>query len=915
MHALRLLLLSAACSSGLATVTWLTNATNSASPWTGPPFITQCTDVSYLSHLIGTEVQGVTQGNQANMMYSPIQGGWTPNPVSGKPAYFATYLAIEAVVGFYDWTAGSGTTMIISAWIKWTGTAATATYAPIMQLGYTDGTATTAATYTGLQLFAAGTATANVMNLCVMFNAVNNPMTCGGSGRYISTTAIATWPSPKSTTGWTHITWVASPNAYGNRAVSVYQLYVNGELVQTQNTLPPTGTGIPQFSSVYKPTYKANSYNGAYIMNTLGFNFGMSATGSIFANQMWVGDLAVSNADADWINNPQLASAVGSYYGTACIASLYDTFPRVTPYSRRYISYNYPSNLTDTALAMPASAFTKSATTDSVPVTGILTPASCVNGSLGTPLTTPACGYGFILGARTSSSLQLGPAQDWGLLQSSMNTGYYNGGDSVVYENTPCTGFTVSTWVYRTGVAQQGYATRLFGVTPTAQYVVPNSYERASYTVSLSNQNTYAPLAATAANSAAGPVVLLSWPGCSQAYFYPPLLSASLSIRGPHLIVVAFHSTSPVIVSVDGVQYAYQYSNYWGSGGGACDLAYGTWPASLPSSIASAGHYYGFAGVGAEPGAWNIIDTTLHCRQVALSEVQAMLSGTSHQGAWPVPPPPPYLAPPMTVTSRFAACSTLPPIHRYGSAIANPFDGGVMRDFGMSDTNTWSAWPGMLVRLVQSTPQWLANASIISFTAGTGVPNGLLSNAYRVDFGARYFYGTGLTIGFLVSGGIECTPTIALNSYAPYGIPSAMTYFDFGGYSMYTIAQNCTAGTTAVGVPNVVTRVTNPFGASSSFSGLGTNTYSPLQPQQMDRYTFVVFSTTGTTVYVNGIPWASFPSVVYDTGVVPFLSRNTRFFGGNLVATSMTIHDLQIYQRALSPADVAALSKGVSSAC
>jgi len=101
--------------------------------------------------------------------------------------------------------------------------------------------------------------------------------------------------------------------------------------------------------------------------------------------------------------------------------------------------------------------------------------------------------------------------------------------------------------------------------------------------------------------------------------------------------------------------------------------------------------------------------------------------------------------------------------------------------------------------------------------------------------------------------------------------------------------------------------------------GAGTQR-SPLTPNINGLYTFVTISATGAKVYVNGVPWASFPSVQWgvmdkDASGNFYVPGGFRFYGGNLATTNIAIHDLQFYDYVLTPSQVHALSRGNTAAC
>lgn len=633
----------------------------------------------------------------------------------------------------------------------------------------------------------------------------------------------------------------------------------------------------------------------------------------------WAGYLNVNTA---WAGNPAIeyAGATGAYYGTPC-TSLYDTYSRPTPFNARYISYTYPSvwspllqrylaNATSTTLALPAASFASSYDGPLPPAAGSLAPAACALAAMqiASPLT--ACGHGFVMNALTSY-LQIGTPRDWGYMGGLLTTWYASPGQATGSSATT-PGFSVNTWVYRTGWAAgaPGATTRIFAIAASAAVATASDYTISLYETSPSNGvpgNSYQ-------------VVMLQWPGCSGAFFYPPRYGSTLNVRGPHMVTVAYAVTSHVTVYVDSVQYAYRVSSGTPPNGG-CDLAYSMWPRHLENSIAFAGS----TAAAPEAGAFNLVETTLYAYALDQSTVVAALAGSAHQGAWPAPPPPPYAAPPSTLNSRMAACS---PIHRYGSGIPYPFEGGALRDFG--DHAQSDPWPGNW--LYAASPSVALPATVVGpssvYLWASNQP--LISIASRVDFGVQRLTGSGLTIGFLVSSNAAaCTGGAAMDSYpaaVTAGIPSVISYFDIGGYSMFSAFPTgsnggCVAATGTLAtnsglssnMPSVTTQITTPAGVTSSFTGLGTP-YSPLVPQIIDRYTFVSFSSEGTSIYVDGRPWAVFPMLRYRQQDHT-TSWSTRFFGGNMLATSMTINDLQIYDVALTGSQISALSRGVETEC
>lgn len=112
----------------------------------------------------------------------------------------------------------------------------------------------------------------------------------------------------------------------------------------------------------------------------------------------------------------------------------------------------------------------------------------------------------------------------------------------------------------------------------------------------------------------------------------------------------------------------------------------------------------------------------------------------------------------------------------------------------------------------------------------------------------------------------------------------------------------------------------SPGGASGVAMGDGS-TRSPLVPSEPGFYTFVSIGAGGTTVYVAGLPWATFPGVAWGDlppaapGASQTAPVSLRFFGGNLASRWVAIADLQVYDHAMSAGAIAGLSRGVSFVC
>lgn len=232
-------------------VAFLTNATNPLSAWTGPPYTSSCSDATASVDFIANEAPGSTAALRNNMTYSVTQGGWTPT-------------GVNAFLGLTEYTDLSNSPgVIISAWVKVAQATYTGVFYPVMNLGYSDKGGT------GLQLYAM--VAPQQLFLCVMYNATapfNRGCNNGGAGaRYMAGMPILAWPSPKSTTQWVHLTWAASIV----NAVSVYQLYMNGEVVLMQNTAAGP-LGLPYFATAYAPTSTRRA--------PIGFAFGSTTPGA-----------------------------------------------------------------------------------------------------------------------------------------------------------------------------------------------------------------------------------------------------------------------------------------------------------------------------------------------------------------------------------------------------------------------------------------------------------------------------------------------------------------------------------------------------------------------------------------------------------------------------------------------------------
>lgn len=461
------------------------------------------------------------------------------------------------------------------------------------------------------------------------------------------------------------------------------------------------------------------------------------------------------------------------------------------------------------------------------------------------------------------------------------------------------TGFTVGFWVQRTTAATVASVT-----TQLAQFVasVGSVNAQSGFSVAIRSSTT------TLGNS-----IYVSWPGCGFAssatpgavFVSPSVTGTTLGTAGSgmHHIVVSFSSTLHLRVYVDGVEWVYEqvFNNAVFS---SCTLGNSEWPYSF---ITSASYIGGWNGTTETTPTYALTSVDIWNRQLSASEVMQMSGGSVYPIAGTPPPPPPYLAPISTLQGRLTACGGVGPTHRYGSVGAYPFVNGLATDYGtqVAAGSPWNA-PYTSSNALPTTP---SSGNLLTISMATG---SLYTNNAGLDFGTRTWSSTtGITIMWMTTNTLgQCSSTQTQTSNNTYVAATSLTYFDFGGYSLY-VNGTCSPGLVTLG--GTITTMTGPF-SYGTYAGPGTYR-SPVVPALDAKYTAVVISTTGTSVYVNGYLWATFPTVTWTAG---FLSQNTRFFGGNMLvtsATALTIHDLQIYEYPLTNTAVVALANGRSSAC
>ena len=407
-------------------------------------------------------------------------------------------------------------------------------------------------------------------------------------------------------------------------------------------------------------------------------------------------------------------------------------------------------------------------------------------------------------------------------------------------------------------------------------------------------------LAGTGTN---GNQLQVSWPGCGNSTTFGVTFGSqsgntlglpggnfnTTTAGGLHSIIVIFSSFNHVRVYVDGLEW-YYVSTIAAATTNYCSLADSVWPSTFKTS----GTFIGGYPTTETTGSYILDDVSIWNRPILVGEVAA-ITGVSAATSILSPPPPPYSAPVISLGNRIAACVLSPPSHRYGSAVALPFQSGIAIDG--NSTNGWNApYVSMIPVSAQST------GSLVSVPMASG---NLFTNNAALDLGTRVFSGSGLTLHWLTtnSGG-QCATTLTSGSV----VPTSLTYFDFGGFALY-VNGTCASGATT-------TYFTGPS-AAASFSAPGSLRV-PVVPAIDGRYTAVVIQSTGTNIYVAGYLWATFPTIAWAYGpTAPFTSANTKFYGGNLLATNgqMVIQDLQIYDYALTPSAVLALSNSRETQC
>ena len=176
-----------------------------------------------------------------------------------------------------------------------------------------------------------------------------------------------------------------------------------------------------------------------------------------------------------------------------------------------------------------------------------------------------------------------------------------------------------------------------------------------------------------------------------------------------------------------------------------------------------------------------------------------------------------------------------------------------------------------------------------------------LASSYplTLDWGAQTFPNTtGITLTYSLGfcGGVKPSQGSATGLAS---MPSTFSLFNFGGYLVYVLGGRVYAE--------------SPTGLRRSF--LPQDTTQNALPLLRNGYvTATLSATTGLTLYVGPTPLVTFPDIVWVPG---FLSASTQMWGFNTELTStstctLVVWDVQLYDYALTPTQVASLAQGGS---
>lgn len=383
------------------------------------------------------------------------------------------------------------------------------------------------------------------------------------------------------------------------------------------------------------------------------------------------------------------------------------------------------------------------------------------------------------------------------------------------------------------------------------------------------------------------------WPGCPGASFFSQ--RADLNTTGMHHVVVTFPIDNDnsdiagnIAVFIDG-ERASQGAARDLTGG--CSIDTGVWPARFISTGAT----LGTAGSGGDVGVFSLVHFSVYSQPFTESIAEALWTRRNIRGVRPgniAVPPPPYSAPSLLNSVRLTACFNEPPEHRFGTFQAYPFVNGELVDGGaLADSDPWNApWVSSTFAMPQANTSQITLVKLPSLSAAQAA----------IDFGTRNIASLGLTILFYVQMSSPCNATVAA-AHAP----SSMAFFDFGGFQLFSVGSSCQW-------PSMNTYITTPSGASVAYTG----TFDKPYPFTPGKYTAVTFGPGGTNVYVGGRRWMTSPVVQWPYSEnEPFTMSSAKFYGGNMLNTNMTIHDIQIYYRELSVGEIGGLQRGLSAVC
>lgn len=245
----------------------------------------------------------------------------------------------------------------------------------------------------------------------------------------------------------------------------------------------------------------------------------------------------------------------------------------------------------------------------------------------------------------------------------------------------------------------------------------------------------------------------------------------------------------------------------------------------------------------------------------------AQVYNTSYYG-FAVSPPPPAGATALAADAYSACGAQL--AHRYGYSAAST-----------------QALPGMVADLVGG---W--NAARVDASTALTPGASALTGTLMVNVPANASDGQG---GVTPQNDLASASGLTVRMLFDSPVGGVLPNFEWQGLGVF----NASGGATTV---------TNTYaGTASSFTGPGTVTH-PAVPYINGLYTTFSMSSAGTTVYVGPYVWASFPAVYFVSGQGAMTAAN------RLTLWNANLYDFQVYNAALSAAQVIGLSEGVAMA-